>query len=74
MLGEPARALAVAQDAVTTNDALFFVQLWSLEGRPARRLPQFAEFARRTHLADYWNKFGPPDGCRREGTSDYVCD
>ena len=73
MLGEPVRALAVAQDAATTNDALFFVQLWSLEGRAARRLPQFAEFARRTHLAEYWDKFGPPDGCRRESTNDYVC-
>jgi TolB-like protein/Tfp pilus assembly protein PilF len=74
MLGEPARALAVAQDAVTTNDALFFVQLWSLEGRAARRLPQFVEFARRTHLAEYWDKFGAPDGCRRESTGDYVCE
>ena len=74
MLGEPARALAVAQDAATTNDALFFVQLWSLEGRAARKLPQFAEFARRTHLAEYWDKFGPPDGCRRESTGDYVCE
>jgi TolB-like protein/Tfp pilus assembly protein PilF len=74
MLGEPARALAVAQDAVTTNDALFFVQLWSLEGRAARRLPQFSEFARKVHLAEYWDKYGPPDGCGREGSGDYVCD
>ena len=74
MLGEPVRALAAMQDAVTTTDALFFTQLWSPEGRAARRLPQFAEFARKVHLAEYWDKFGPPDDCRRASAGDYVCE
>lgn len=30
--------------------------------------------ARKTRLADCRDEFGPPGGCRREATSDYVCD
>lgn len=29
---------------------------------------------RKLYLADCRDEFGPPGGCRREATSDYVCD
>ncbi len=74
MLGEPARALAVAQEGPTRNDALFYPRLWSPSGDAARRLPQFAEFARRTGLAGLWDQYGAPDNCRRVAPGDYVCD
>lgn len=73
LLGEPARALEVAQAGPTRNDALFFARLWAPSGDAARRLPQFAEFARKTSLADLWDEYGPPDSCHRVAPGDYVC-
>ncbi len=74
MLGEPARALAVAQEGPTRNDALFYPRLWAPSGDTARRLPQFAEFARQTGMAELWDQYGPADGCRRVAPGDYVCE
>ena len=74
LLGQPERALAVFQEAPTTNDALFLTTLWWREGAAARKLPQFAEFARKTHLAEFWDKYGPPDLCRKNDAGDYVCE
>ena len=74
LLGEPARALAVAQEGPTRNDALFYPRLWAPSGDTARRLPQFSEFARRVGLAELWDEYGPPDGCRRVAPGDYVCE
>ena len=51
-LGDPGRALAVAQDKPTRNDTLLFASLWTGAGRSARTLPQFGAFARRSGLAD----------------------
>ncbi len=73
MLGEPARALAVAQEPQASNDTLFLIWLWSSRGATARQLPQFPEFARKIGLIDVWEKYGPPDDCKRKGPVDYVC-
>jgi hypothetical protein len=67
-------AIAVLQDGPTGNDALVFGVLWGPYGRAARALPAFPEFARKVGLAEYWDRHGPPDGCRRVGTLDYRCD
>ena len=74
LLGEPARALAVAQDAKTDNDTLFLFWLWSPQGGSARKLPQFPEFVRKMFLNELWDQRGPPSGCRHEANGDYVCD
>ncbi len=74
LLGEPARALAVAQDPRTINDILFTSRLWSPWGTTARTLPQFPEFVRKTGMSELWDQRGPPDGCRRKAPGDYVCD
>jgi hypothetical protein len=73
-LGQPARALALAQDKPTTNDSLVFPLLWSPAGRAARKLPEFAEFARRSGLAEFWDASGAPDQCRRNAQGDYICE
>ena len=73
MLGEPARALAVAQEPQASNDTIYLVWLWSSRGATARQLPQFPEFARKIGLIDVWEKYGPPDDCKRKGPGDYVC-
>jgi hypothetical protein len=73
LLDQPQRALEVAQLGATRSDALFFTRLWSPGGDAARRLPQFAEFARKTGLAELWDQYGPADGCRRLVSGDYAC-
>ncbi|HSN00096.1 MAG TPA: hypothetical protein VLS52_03690, partial [Rudaea sp.] len=45
-LGQPARALAIAAQGPTSDDAGFFMDFWGPQGRDARRLPEFAAFAR----------------------------
>jgi len=73
-LGEPARALEIAQDPQTVNDTLFMFWLWSPQGAAARKLPQFPEFVRKMGLTELWDQRGPPKGCRRVANGDYVCD
>jgi len=74
MLGEPQRALAVGQQSLTNNDGPFFFAIWSPYGDAARKLPQFSEFARKVGWAEVWDKYGPPDGCRRLAPGDYACE
>jgi TolB-like protein/Tfp pilus assembly protein PilF len=73
-MGEPARAVAIVQDRPTSNDAVFMALLWSPYGHAVRILPEFPEFARRFGLADVWEKYGAPEGCRRVAARDYVCE
>ena len=73
-LGRPELALRVAQDRPTANDAMFLPLLWLPIGREARRLPEFAGFARKTGLARLWDAHGPPDLCRRVKPGEYACD
>jgi TolB-like protein len=74
LLGEPARALALAQDSRTTNDTLFSAYLWTAPGAAARKLPQFPQFVRTMGLTDVWARFGPPDRCRQQAAGEYVCE
>ena len=73
-LGDPARALAVAQSPQSANDTIILSWLWSTRGITARKLPQFPEFARKVGLTDVWEKYGSPDDCKRNAPHDYVCD
>ena len=73
-LDQPARMLAFAQPRLTNNETFLFEMLWSPYGKSARRLPEFAGFARKTGLTAVWDKFGPPDSCRSDAaTGDYLC-
>ncbi len=74
LLGEPARALSLAQDPKTDIDTLLMFWLWAPQGAAARKLPQFPEFVRKLGLSELWDQRGPPSGCRREANADYVCD
>ena len=73
-LDQPSRALAVAQIRLTDNEDFLFQMLWSPYGKAARRLPEFAEFARKTGLAQVWDKYGAPDLCHRIAPLDYACE
>ena len=70
---DPRKALAVSQDAPTSNDSLFLTSLWDNHEPRARALPEFAEFARRAGLARLWDTLGPPDLCSKNDKGDYVC-
>ena len=73
-LDQPSRALAVAQIRLTDNEDFLFQMIWSRYGKSARRLPAFAEFARKAGLAEVWDKYGAPDRCYKNVTGDYVCE
>jgi TolB-like protein len=73
-LGEPQRALTVAQERPTRNDTLFLPFLWAAAGRDARALPEFSLFLRRSGMAEYWDRNGPPGLCAKNEHGDYVCD
>jgi TolB-like protein len=74
-LGEPDKALALVGERPTANDAVFFLgTLWGVPPFDARRRPGFPEFARRTGLAELWERHGPPDACRRVAPLDHRCD
>ncbi|MGB0135220.1 hypothetical protein [Dokdonella sp.] len=73
-LGQPERAMTLMADNPTSNDPLFLSMLWGPPGRDARRAPEFPEFARQIGLADLWDRFGPPDLCRKNDRGDYVCE
>ena len=69
-----ARGIFGDADARAKALALVFGVLWGPYGRAARALPAFPEFARKVGLAAYWDRHGPPDGCRRVGPIDYRCE
>ncbi len=71
-LGQSERALSVAQDRPTRNDTLILCALWTPTGRSARQDPAFPTFLKRIGLAEFWDKYGPPDFCSRAGNN-YVC-
>jgi predicted Zn-dependent protease len=72
--GQPQRALSVIEQGPTSDDAGLFMNFWGTWGKEARRLPEFAEFARKVGLADLWDRYGAPDGCSRNGPRDYRCE
>ena len=72
-LGQPQRALALAQRGITSNEAVLLNPVWDNAGRSLRTLPEFASFARDIGLARAWDKLGPPDLCAKNGKGDYVC-
>jgi TolB-like protein/Tfp pilus assembly protein PilF len=41
----------------------YLADFWLPEMRPFRRDARFSSLVQRLKLTDYWNKYGPPDGC-----------
>jgi hypothetical protein len=74
VLGQSDRTLQVIAQGPTTDDAGLFNYLWSDQQRDLRRSPGFAAFARKVGFAVLWDRFGPPDGCRRKARSEYNCE
>jgi hypothetical protein len=72
-MSEPARAMAIARDRPTSNDAAFMALLWSPCAHAVRTSPGFPDFARKLGFTDVWDKYGPPDDCRRVAPGEYAC-
>jgi tetratricopeptide (TPR) repeat protein len=73
-IGQPKQALNVIEQGRTRDDAGLFMNFWGIWGKDARRLPEFAEFARKVGYADLWERYGAPDACRRAAPRDYTCE
>jgi len=74
LLGETKHALLVMQTRSINNNALFFHLLWSPGQRALRASPEFKTFTQKSGLVELWDRFGPPDACRRVALGDYACD
>jgi hypothetical protein len=68
------RALGVFASRKTTDDAGIGFRVWGPEFTPMRRLPQFSEAASRIGWVDAWEKYGPPDACKRTAPRQYQCE
>ncbi len=73
-IGEVARGLELLARRRTTNDALVFLHtIWSRESHvPAD--PAFPGFAREIGLAQWWDRNGAPDRCRKGANGEYACE
>ena len=73
MLDEPELALDVIIERPLSSQ-IYENRLWHPDSHAVRRLPRFAELARKSGYAALWDKLGPPPGCRRDAAGDYACD
>jgi len=74
LLGEEQRALAIAAERRTTNDAIYLHVLWSPAERKSRSTPEFQAVLKRLGLVALWNRYGTPDACRLQTSDVYACD
>jgi hypothetical protein len=73
-LGAPAEGLDVIRRREIGERIDASNWIWTRQGAPIRALPEFAGFLRAFHLPELWDKYGPPDACRKGADGDYHCD
>jgi hypothetical protein len=74
-MGEIERGLALLTDYATTNDALFLGEIMDIRWYPeVWTSPAFPAFLRQTGLAEYWDRFGAPEYCRKDADGGYRCE
>ncbi len=66
LLESPARAMR-AFAALPGSDINYLELLFSVDAAAVRRDPAFGDFTRKMGLEAYWDRFGWPSACRREG-------
>jgi DNA-binding winged helix-turn-helix (wHTH) protein/TolB-like protein len=71
LLESPARALR-AFEALPDRGGNDLEFLFSVDAGAVRRDPAFGEFIRKLGIEDYWDRFGWPSACRRQG-SEITC-
>jgi len=73
-LDAPALGLAVLREREMGERIDSMNWIWTRQGAPIRALPEFGAYLRDFHLPDLWDKYGPPDQCRKNHKGDYVCE
>jgi TolB-like protein/Tfp pilus assembly protein PilF len=75
LLGDYGRALDMASDQASSNEAVYFYIFWSPAGRVFRVLPEFHTFIHKAGLTQLWDRYGNPDVCHQQTASnEYTCD
>jgi TolB-like protein len=72
-LGEPEEGLRVVA-TIPTSSNVWHAAIWSPRGEAARTSPAFPEFARKVGFAALWDRYGPPDLCKKDSNGDYRCE
>ena len=72
VMGETTRALELGLRLRSITDTLYFPRFWMPSFRPTRGSPEFHAFVRHAGLTTLWDRFGPPDGCHRDASGEYV--
>jgi TolB-like protein/Tfp pilus assembly protein PilF len=73
-MGEAERGLEVFADYPSNNDSMFLGEVLGTRFYPnAWASPAFPAFLRKTGIADYWDRFGAPERCRKDADGDYRC-
>ncbi len=73
-LDEPAQGLTVMRERQMGDSIDSMNWIWTQQGVPIRALPEFDTFLRDFQLPQLWDKYGPPDVCRKNDKGDYVCE
>lgn len=72
LMGETKRALELGAGFRSNNDILYFHRLWMPSMRALRGSEPFRAFARDIGLVALWDRYGPPDGARRNAAGEYI--
>lgn len=59
---------------VKLDNILFMAYLFSPAGKPLRVLPEFPNYLRAKGFPALWDKYGPPNMCRKAADGGYTCD
>jgi tetratricopeptide (TPR) repeat protein len=71
-MGETRRALEIGKQFRSNNDIVYFHRFWMPSMRMMRNSSEFREFVHCAGLTDLWDRYGPPDGARRNAAGEYV--
>lgn len=72
LMGKAMRALDLGSRFRSANDVLYYHRLWMPSMRALRKSAKFRAFSREMGLVALWDRYGPPDGARRDAVDDYV--
>jgi TolB-like protein/Tfp pilus assembly protein PilF len=73
-IGQGARAMELDRTRSEVDNSDFMVYLFSPAGKSLRALPEFPAYLRAKGFPVLWDKYGPPDMCRKDPSGDYRCD
>jgi TolB-like protein len=73
-LGEGAQALELERTRVKVDNVDVMALIFSPAGKSVRALPEFPGYLKAKGFPALWDKYGPPDMCRKDASGDYRCD